>query len=551
MRQILFILGLLASCTWAQTTTTIPGTVKDLTNTAVTSGKVTLTTPTNQTDSGTKTFTGNEQFIGMPYFVNPGASKEIGGPLNTCIATFSSAKTPGVCIIAPGNYELTQTVIKPQWVQIEGNNAVISVSSLSTPAIICATTQRLFPTIAGTYARRGIANLTLIGNGPGSTPYGIWLGGDPTGTIISPTAQDFMEVFDNVHVQNFGAQYELGGNISQDLWVGGSIMGGYASAENGVVMAAKAGGSENLTFSGTQFIAGGGNTGFAILVANANGSTINLDHVSVDYWGSGNSRGCPHSLGTGQVEFNNGHLVVDGGHFETCSGLQILSNTDANVQISIVGGTEFGFEDTKHALVTPAAIQVQGASPQVTVEAGTNIGIANGATQTVSAYVNNAGSGGQVFIGQYFSAEGAGYTPIPPVTGPFNAGLIPQMSSAGSLVGYRIIGNLQYTGDLSTGNCRKGGASGTSSPAACGSASAGMIAVPASQTSFTVNTTAVNANSEVFVQQMTDNSALPSGPNCSSTSATPLQSARLAGASFTFTLTSVGGVTCFKYWIVN
>ena len=114
-------------------------------------------------------------------------------------------------------------------------------------------------------------------------------------------------------------------------------MGGYASAENGVVMAAKAGGSENFTFSGTQFIAGGSKIGFAILAENANGSTINLDHVSVDYWGSGNSRGCPPSLGTGQVEFNNGHLVVDGGHFETCSGLQILSNTDANVQISIVG----------------------------------------------------------------------------------------------------------------------------------------------------------------------------------------------------------------------
>ena len=122
---------------------------------AVTSGNVTFTTPTNQTVSERKHLPGKEQFIGMPYFVNPGASKEIGGPLNTCIATFPSATTPGVCIIAPGNYELTQTVIKPQWVQIEGNNAVISVSSLSTPVIICATTQRLFPTIVGTYAGRG------------------------------------------------------------------------------------------------------------------------------------------------------------------------------------------------------------------------------------------------------------------------------------------------------------------------------------------------------------------------------------------------------------
>jgi hypothetical protein len=100
-------------------------------------------------------------------------------------------------------------------------------------------------------------------------------------------------------------------------------------------------------------------------------------------------------------------------------------------------------------------------------------------------------------------------------------------------------------------NCQLGGASGTITPASCGSAPAGMIAVPPSQTSYTVNTTAVTLNSEIFIQQMTDNSGLPSHPVCGSISASPMQSARLTSKSFTFTLISVPAVTCFKYWIVN
>ena len=90
-----------------------------------------------------------------------------------------------------------------------------------------------------------------------------------------------------------------------------------------------------------------------------------------------------------------------------------------------------------------------------------------------------------------------------------------------------------------------------SAPAACGSASAGMIALPASQTPYTVNTTAVTASGEILIQQITDNSGLPSSPTCSSSANNPIQSARSAGTSFTFALSSVASVACIKYWIVN
>jgi hypothetical protein len=99
-------------------------------------------------------------------------------------------------------------------------------------------------------------------------------------------------------------------------------------------------------------------------------------------------------------------------------------------------------------------------------------------------------------------------------------------------------------------NCQLGGATGTASPAACGSAAAGTIAIPASQTSYTVNTTAVTANSEIDVRQITDNSGIATA-TCNAGVTTPIQSARVAGTSFTITLTSVASVTCFEWKITN
>ena len=84
-----------------------------------------------------------------------------------------------------------------------------------------------------------------------------------------------------------------------------------------------------------------------------------------------------------------------------------------------------------------------------------------------------------------------------------------------------------------------------------GPASAEMIAIPASQTTYTVNARAVTANSEISIQQMTDDSGLPSSPTCSSSANNPIQSARSAGTRFTFTLSPVTSVTCIKYWIVS
>ncbi len=90
------------------------------------------------------------------------------------------------------------------------------------------------------------------------------------------------------------------------------------------------------------------------------------------------------------------------------------------------------------------------------------------------------------------------------------------------------------------------------SPAACGSAASGAFVVPTTTTTYTVNTTAVTAASRIFLMPTTDASNLPSAPTCvAPVAGAVVQSARVAATSFTFTLPSTTGTTCFNYWIVN
>ncbi len=102
----------------------------------------------------------------------------------------------------------------------------------------------------------------------------------------------------------------------------------------------------------------------------------------------------------------------------------------------------------------------------------------------------------------------------------------------------------------STTNCSNG-----ASPAVCGSASAGSVVIAAAASTVVVDTTAVTANSEIFV--FPDESAAISGVTCNTTAAQALATvgitARTPGASFTITTT--GSIAthpaCFDYLIVN
>jgi len=90
------------------------------------------------------------------------------------------------------------------------------------------------------------------------------------------------------------------------------------------------------------------------------------------------------------------------------------------------------------------------------------------------------------------------------------------------------------------------------SPASCGSAPAGVVVVPSGMNTYTVNSTAVTANSRIFLSPTTDVSGLPLGPACVEPSAgTIVQTARFPGVGFTVRLPSTSGAVCLNFWIVN
>jgi hypothetical protein len=125
----------------------------------------------------------------------------------------------------------------------------------------------------------------------------------------------------------------------------------------------------------------------------------------------------------------------------------------------------------------------------------------------------------------------------------YNNSTTPQFKAQGS------------NGQIFNNECLSSTAStGTPSPAACGGSSTGKVAIPASQTTYQVNTSAITASSLVFIDQITDNSGLPNSPTCGSTTvglSPVLTLSRTAGTDFVLTISSVAQVTCFEYWIVN
>ncbi len=98
-------------------------------------------------------------------------------------------------------------------------------------------------------------------------------------------------------------------------------------------------------------------------------------------------------------------------------------------------------------------------------------------------------------------------------------------------------------------NCNVNGVS----PAACGTAPAGTVVVPSLTTTYTINTTAVTSASRIIIEPITDATGLSGAPTCNPPPAPfiALQSARRAGVSFTFTLPSTMGTSCWTYLIVN
>jgi hypothetical protein len=114
-------------------------------------------------------------------------------------------------------------------------------------------------------------------------------------------------------------------------------------------------------------------------------------------------------------------------------------------------------------------------------------------------------------------------------------------------------GNITATSYGTISNCANG-----ASPAVCGSAASGVVAVPTGVTpTLVINTTAVTASSRIFVQG--DESATitaPSTVTCNTTLSTlvqPVVTARTAGTSFTIQMNSTLATNpaCVSFFVVN
>lgn len=113
-----------------------------------------------------------------------------------------------------------------------------------------------------------------------------------------------------------------------------------------------------------------------------------------------------------------------------------------------------------------------------------------------------------------------------------------------------ISGPLKITNIGTISNCNS-----SASPAVCGSASSGSVAMPTGGSTLVVNTTAVTANSQIFI---TEDSSLGSrlGITCNTTTGRVYSiNARVSTTSPSFTIKSsanpAGNKACLSYFIVN
>jgi hypothetical protein len=231
-------------------------------------------------------------------------------------------------------------------------------------------------------------------------------------------------------------------------------------------------------------------------------------------------------ISTGTSEQNNKGITISGGSNENeIEDVDTESNTTSDIEVS-------GSQNTVIGGVSLSLTRVLSGSPRTRIIGGlyNNLIIDSNAQNTslFGVSYNNSGSGS-------ITDNGTSTTKID-VTNIYTG--VKDTNYTGS-TNFLTIGTMT--------NC----AQNTDSPSSCGSAPVGVFAVPPNQNTYTVNTTAVTSNSRIHIQQITDNTDIPSSPTCSATLANPLLSGRTAGTSFTFALTLVAATTCFEYWMEN
>lgn len=255
------------------------------------------------------------------------------------------------------------------------------------------------------------------------------------------------------------------------------------------------------------------------------------------------------------VQYNDGSVFAGDARFtwdKITGSLLVNSNFVTpvpNAVLSFLTGTNFsnGIQAFGETAGNQVVIAAQETGGKATILADNDIVLRslNNGLVKIGANAGGAGVSGQVdFFG---NTSGNANLGVAAAAGTPNRMNLPTTTG---LVGSLIRtdgGNPQQLSWIT--NC-----SSAASPAVCGSSQAGSFVIAAAGTSVVVNTTAVTANSQIFVQQ-DDSLGTKLGVTCNTgiLANPPAITARTAATSFTVSVTAGLAVNpvCFSYFIVN
>jgi len=290
-------------------------------------------------------------------------------------------------------------------------------------------------------------------------------------------------------------------------------------------------------------------------------STANGSFIGNTYGGTTEA----FNVGDGTVSGSSTHLTVIGNFFNTAGGATISTTgfggggwfgNDALSNISLArvppsNGNQLVLSNNTGAAWRNAADSAEVEVLKLNAANQVNIASAGNATYTGGSLgVGVTGSQShQVSIpnGTNYGGQNAANSDSIAIAGIDGSNLVNIASTVAAYFGVSVKSPLYLT----TTNCAD-----SAGAAACGAAPAGAFVIDATTTSTVVSTTAVTANSQIFIEEDSSlNSRL--GITCNTQSilviGTPVVTARSAGASFTATVVVAPTATpaCFNYWVVN
>jgi hypothetical protein len=404
--------------------------------------------------------------------------------------------------------------------------------------------------------------VTLTGNGSGIEGVGASSLDQSQGTVLDHTGT--------------GSAIQLGDTTAgvERIHISKLQIIGSASGAHGIMGWSRLGTFEKIIVTGYTQASG---IGLELATSDANPNFLSYSNTCIDCEIYSSTTLVKLTHAAMNAGANNNHFI--GGRYLGAFKTGFLIDSSS---YTLISGAEIGNSVTNNAI----GIDVQGTSTLTTVVGGLveglsgigTIGIKT-AAGTTNTRIDNTSLEGNATTYQDNSTDKTGNLWWQHALNEFPE-LLRIFTGAG---GNKPCLRLYYTGDNSYDLCAEGGATfkfqagaGGAGPfrvqsdwfstttncadsvgaAACGTASAGAFVIDAATTSTVVSTTAVTANSQIFVNE---DSSLGTrlGITCNTQSilviGTPVVTARTAGASFTVSIIVGPSATpaCFNYWIVN